>query len=100
MCARTCSGDLRLASTCKPETPRPNHTGTNDDQVPSGPTRHPQKSGPSRSPAKSKAGSHNHMGTQSPGASPRKPAPLQRKGSVWDSFFQYDITYQGGKAMK
>jgi hypothetical protein len=43
------------------------------------------------SPVKNRA-----IDDQSPTASPRKQMPSQRRGSIWDSFFQYDITYQGG----
>jgi autophagy-related protein 11 len=48
------------------------------------------------SPVKNGAGSQGDLGNQSPTTSPRKQVPIQRKGSIWDSFFQYDITYQGG----
>jgi hypothetical protein len=35
--------------------------------------------------------------TGSPATSPVKQSVGARRGSIWDSFFQYDIMYQGGK---
>lgn len=52
------------------------------------------------SPSKGRAGSLSDLRNASPTVSPKKPLPGSRKGSIWDSFFQYDITYQGGKPKK
>ncbi|KAH5508326.1 autophagy-related protein [Parastagonospora nodorum] len=58
----------------------------------------PQKPGPSNSTMLRSANASpvkNRVGSQSD-QSPRRPTPVQRKGSIWDSFFQYDIEYSGG----
>ena len=52
------------------------------------------------SPTKNRSETHNDSTTASPAASPRKTLAGARKGSIWDSFFQYDISYQGGKSKK
>lgn len=52
---------------------------------------------PSASPIKQKPGSQQDLRTESQVASPGKQPVSPRRGSIWDSFFQYDITYQGGK---
>ncbi|KAL1656476.1 oligomeric, coiled-coil, peripheral membrane protein [Didymella pomorum] len=52
---------------------------------------------PNASPAKQRVGSLSDARTGSPATSPTKQPVGARRGSIWDSFFQYDITYQGGK---
>ncbi|KNG49507.1 taz1-interacting factor 1 [Stemphylium lycopersici] len=51
------------------------------------------------SPVKQRVGSQADLRTASPSASQAR-SPLARKGSIWDSFFQYDIEYQGKAAKK
>ncbi|KAF1836244.1 hypothetical protein BDW02DRAFT_567296 [Decorospora gaudefroyi] len=51
------------------------------------------------SPVKHRVASQSDLRTASPAAGPQKPA-LARKGSIWDSFFQYDIEYQGKSPKK
>jgi len=49
------------------------------------------------SPTKSRVGSAGDLARAgSPAGSPSKraPAPRERKGSIWDSLFQVDVTYQ------
>ena len=52
---------------------------------------------PGTSPVRQKPGSQQDVRTETQGTSPGKQPAGPRRGSIWDSFFQYDITYQGGK---
>ncbi|KAJ4382358.1 oligomeric, coiled-coil, peripheral membrane protein [Didymella sp. IMI 355093] len=52
---------------------------------------------PNASPAKQRVGGLPDTRAGSPATSPVKQLVGARRGSIWDSFFQYDITYQGGK---
>ncbi|KAL6706584.1 oligomeric, coiled-coil, peripheral membrane protein [Coniothyrium glycines] len=52
------------------------------------------------SPNKNRVRSQDDVRISSPTASPRKQLQSSRKGSIWDSFLQYDITYNGGKPKK
>jgi hypothetical protein len=51
------------------------------------------------SPVKQKAGSQSDIRAGSPSTSQRR-EPHARKSSIWDSFFQYDIEYQGKASKK
>jgi hypothetical protein len=108
MCAKIYSGDLRFARIVNLGSSLPCPQENKADwqaQVgrPSLDRRHtpqtPFMPGPSSrsangSPLRKRMGSQTEL--QSPTTSPRKQPPGVRKGSIWDSFFQYDITYQGG----
>jgi hypothetical protein len=103
MCARTTySGDLRFAHivNLSPQTLHAVSIWLTSLQIrPS--HQHPAISrSANASPVKYRLGSQGDISNSSPTLSPRKPGPTQRKGSIWDSFFQYDITYQGGGTAK
>ncbi|RZK32850.1 MAG: hypothetical protein EOO61_16530 [Hymenobacter sp.] len=52
---------------------------------------------PNTSPVKQRVGSLSETRMGSPATSPAKQSTGARRSSIWDSFFQYDISYQGGK---
>lgn len=56
---------------------------------------------PSQSPSKSRVGSAVDLARSgSPAASPSKRPSKPRSGSIWDSLFQVDISYQSSKGRK
>ncbi|KAJ8111280.1 hypothetical protein OPT61_g6086 [Boeremia exigua] len=52
---------------------------------------------PNASAIQQRVGSQSDTRTGSPATSPNRQPAGARRSSIWDSFFQYDITYQGGK---
>lgn len=67
-----------------------------------GPEHPSQRPVTSSNMAQSTSRGASHSAT--PSTSPKKhvPPPVTRNGStgIWDSFFQYNIMYQGGKGKK
>jgi len=97
MCGKTSSGDLRLADVDVSHAHR-----SRPDHIPMpGPSSVVGNVAALRSPdslpIKQRVSSQPDALAGSSATSPAKQPGGARRSSIWDSFFQYDITYQGTK---